>query len=271
LEYIDFPDAQEKISVTEKKVKLGVESMLDKDQYSKTIRFCKENQKPLFFIDVSENFSDEILDPEEKARGAKGIKKVIEEALGIGLLYYAGQSGAGINRREFLKRSTALFAATYLMTPVAERIASGISSFAGNHPKPNELGGTGREPNEREASRKAWRILHEFDRVAHPETYDSSNTLDIRNVIMAQKSTRVAQVLSQEIGQRPSLNIYVGAEHVGIEKELISTQEKRIEKLHKIEVDMKKEQRIWRVDFKRDEDMHELMVISCIEDPAFAK
>ena len=227
--------------------------ILPAKQYDEIIPQAYKEKKPLFFVDMSASTEDNRnADMEFIIHGT--ILPIIEAGLGVGLGLYGGKQirKKEKTRRDFLKATGAAISATYLIAP-AMRVLS--KPMARN--------------SEDSVARKLNRVIQHTNELIHPETH-LPTVLDLRNTLIAEKSEFVADMMNKELGRKSTSNIYIGAEHIGLEKELQRDPEDRIKTLRNdLDKDFKKEGSIIRVDFVANLGGKDAITVKVFKDPKF--
>ncbi len=178
------------------------ESYEEHTQYRPMMKTLKENGTPIYFGDPDINMAAGNLD--------LGVL-IGETALGIALLAKLKEKNSGekgMNRRDFLKKSSLAMAGAYFSTPLLSRLGRAVSHET-------DLGHS--------ASAEIAKKINE----GHPESMIILESF--RNAVIAYKEQRVAEAMNN----KPLIATVMGAMHVGIEDALQSSQADKLEYLRK--------------------------------------
>lgn len=192
------------------------------------VNSAMEKGTPIFLVDVSADFSEIHKNDEWKIKLVSALEALLGASITVVGSKYLSQP---ITRREFLKRSAILTISGYFFLPI---IKEGTSSMA--------------------SKSRSMRKMDKLIDSAHPET--NSVVVEGRNCLFAQKSETVAKLLEEQIGHKPKVAISIGTAHYGLEDELQTKEEERINKLKAYkDMDLDKESLIVRIDFEKAEDL----------------
>lgn len=247
-------------------IKYGV---LLADNYRYVLSDAIRHQKPVYCTDLSIGSTEGIQESEIDREVLKSeLLLKVETMIGFSLVPTTIQSLAkevspkepGRNRRSFLTTLAKAGATFYFLAPIGERKSSvnTTSTFT-------------QEPNEASLDRKVERLLRGINTKIHPELVEKL-VLRVRNDLIAQKTETAARQLSKTLGRKPTVSLYVGAAHTGIERSLQDIEEKRLQRLKEnLGNNFASQGRIIRLDFMQLENGEDTVAATVLHDPAFGE
>jgi hypothetical protein len=181
-------------------------------QYKYLIKKASEAGQPIYLTD---------LDPRPEWYGLSVSLHITEIISAIGLdLYllflFRSIKSKEITRRDFLKLLFLALLAAYFGTQLGESLTYPIKGNV----------------DESTLTRSINRILIKLNESIHPEI--NIVMLTLRNLIMAQKLTTIAEKLRQKTGKKPEIAVVVGGAHIGIEYALKMSKEERMKIIKRI-------------------------------------
>lgn len=215
------------------------------------LKAAKEKGLPVFLIDIS---YDQIQKKDTLNR--------LGQFLGVGLMggvafdtYFKKAEGEKVSRRRVLGRTLAFFTGAYLVVPsFLEETETGRRQPPLSYQEPIE------DLDESE-TKTAVEGLNDATR---PDWLRPQYEISLRDAVMAQKASIVAELLSEGAPNKPQLKMYVGARHTGVAKDLKSTEAERLEKIGQLR-GVHKIGPIVRIDFVNEEGQDK-MKITLIEE-----
>ncbi len=213
-------------------------------------------KKPIFFVDMVP--SKELGSMGREQRIAEIIRSV--ETLTGGLLIGDSVRTPAVKetgRRSLLATGAKATLGTWLLSHIPEQVSGAAArSFVADT-----------TPFEGSVSRRLEKSFGAINSTIHPET--RTMVVDTRNVLIAQKTETVARYLAAELGRKPQIALEVGADHFGIERELLVSEGTRIQTLKDDLGDQFSEQgTIARVELVTDMNGQSKLEITLIQDPA---
>lgn len=239
---------------TPEKAIVAFSAVMDIIRYRKIIEKIKEQKKPAFFLDISN--ADLVLTLQ---LGLKGV----EGAAGFLLLISALNSLSReepMTRREFFRETAKDLTGVYFSTQFLESLMSLLQR--------------GKVIDERSKRRMIHRFFLDLNQRIHPETEIILHTL--RNDVIAQKLTTIAQTQFPNLARKPDIALTIGAGHIGIEHSFQKESEGRVELIRKLlripglEEARKRVAAIARIDYEGEEDNKTKWNVKIFKDPHLA-